>query len=390
MHNNKTFCVLPFIHFEINTQGEYRPCCLYKDAALRDDGTQFNVTEDSIEDIRDSLWLAEVQRKMLSGEEDAGCFKCYNDERLGNTSRRLKENERFFSEIENINAGEYNIRIMDIKPGNVCNLKCRICNENSSSLWLSEKMNNKGLRIDDNKKRQYKWFENTTFWDDILEFIHDVTHIEIFGGEPMLMKQQFRFLEQLIDLGIAGNIELAYATNGTIYPENAIKNIFPHFKHVTFMVSADGIEDTFEYCRHPGKWSVFSENLDRLLQDDISVSICYSVSVYSIYNLPQALDYYMAKGVPVWLNTVYDREKNLTVLPAEIKREMTDYLLRRINREWDTILHEKSFQSYIEYMNSADGSAAWNDFVVMTRASDRYRKERVTDIVPMFKEYFDA
>ncbi len=387
---SKTFCVLPFIHFEINTQGEYRPCCLYRDAALRDDGTAFNITEDSIQTIRDSEWLNEIQRKMVNGEEDPGCYKCYNDERLGNTSRRVKENERFFAEIEAIERGEYNIRIMDIKPGNVCNLKCRICNENSSSLWLSEKMNNKGLKISPEKKLRYRWFENTEFWNDMLEFIENVTHIEIFGGEPMLMKQQFRFLEQIIDLGLASQIEIAYATNGTIYHEAAMRDIFPKFKRVTFMVSADGIEDTFEYCRHPGKWSVFSANLDRFLESDIDVSICYSVSVYSIYNLPASLDYYMAKGVPVWLNTVYDREKNLTVLPAEVKREMTDHLLRSINHDWNTILSEKTFQSYIEYMNSADGSEAWPDFVMMTGASDRYRKENVLSVVPMFKDYFDA
>ena len=42
----------------------------------------------------------------------------------------------------------------------------------------------------------------------------------------MLIKQQFKFLEKLVERGLSKNITVSYATNGTIFPENAVKNIW--------------------------------------------------------------------------------------------------------------------------------------------------------------------
>ena len=33
------FCVLPFVHFEVDTDGKIRACCVYDGHYLKDDGT---------------------------------------------------------------------------------------------------------------------------------------------------------------------------------------------------------------------------------------------------------------------------------------------------------------------------------------------------------------
>ena len=122
------FCVLPFVHIEVDTDGKIRPCCVYDGHFTKEDGSLYNARTDSLHDIRNSAWIKSMQQKMLDDKPDRGCRKCYSEEMNNNVSRRIRENKRFEAEIDNIRNGVFNLKILDIKPGNTCNLKCRICN----------------------------------------------------------------------------------------------------------------------------------------------------------------------------------------------------------------------------------------------------------------------
>lgn len=381
---NDKFCVLPFIHFELNTKGEYRPCCLYD---IPNNEKVYDIHSSSLTDIRNGDWLKDIQSRMLDGTGSAGCYKCYNDDKLGNTSRRTRENKRFSDEIENINNGIYNLRIVDLKPGNTCNLKCRICNEDSSSAWYSEKQSHNSPDIKNKNIEQFKWYKIEDVWNNLSELSETLTHVEIFGGEPFLMKQHMIFLNRLVELGYSSNVSVTYATNGTIWPDEKFRNLLANFKSVNFMISADGIEDTFEYARNPAVWSEFEENLRKYVNEKHSITVAYSVSSFSIYNLPEALHFYHDNNIPVWLNTVYDKTR-ITIFPPEVKQAMTKHLVDNYDSKFDEILHEKSYQSYIDYMNSADDSNLWSTFVEKNKLFDKYRNEDLVSIVPILKGFY--
>lgn len=348
------FCVLPFVHFEVDTDGKIRPCCVYDGHYLKDDGTYFNARTDKISDFRNSTWIKNMQETMLAGKPDAGCRKCYSEEKNGNVSRRMRENERYSMEIDNIKNGEFNLKIIDIKPGNTCNLKCRICNEFSSSKWIDDKKKlfNTNKVFDTTQLANFKWYNNEEFWTELDTMMEHVEAIEIFGGEPMLIKQQFQFLERLIERGISKNITVSYATNGTIFPEHAVKNIWPHFKNVIIMLSADGIEKGFEYSRYPAEWSVYENTLQRYVDAGITPTISYGVSVYSIFNLIESLEYYYSKQIPVWLNIVYDANTSIAALPKEVKEKITHRIENEFKSEWNSILQEKTIDGVVNYMNN--------------------------------------
>ena len=103
----------------------------------------------------------------------------------------------------------------------------RICNEFSSSKWLDDKYKlfNTTKLFDENQLANFKWYNNENFWKELDELMEHVEFIEIFGGEPMLIKQQFQFLERLVERGLSKNITVSYATNGTIFQKNQIKTI---------------------------------------------------------------------------------------------------------------------------------------------------------------------
>ena len=92
--------------------------------------------------------------------------------------------------------------------------------------------------------------------------IEHVEFIEIFGGEPMLIKQQFKFRKASRTWLIKNTV--SYATNGTIFPENAVKMVRIHFKRIIIMLSADGIKKGFEYSRYPYKRQYMENTLQRV------------------------------------------------------------------------------------------------------------------------------
>ena len=348
------FCVLPFVHIEVDTDGKIRPCCVYDGHFTKEDGSLYNARTDSLHDIRNSTWIKSMQQKMLDDKPDRGCRKCYSEEMNNNVSRRIRENKRFEAEIDNIRNGVFNLKILDIKPGNTCNLKCRICNEYSSSKWLDDKYKlfNTTKLFDETQLANFKWYNNENFWKELDDLIEHVEFIEIFGGEPMLIKQQFKFLEKLVERGLSKNITVSYATNGTIFPENAVKNIWPYFKRIIIMLSADGIKKGFEYSRYPAEWSVYENTLQRYVDAGITPTISYGVSVYSIFNLIESIEYYYSKNIPVWLNIVYDANTSIAALPNEIKKDITDKIKNEFKPEWNSILQEKTIDGIVNYMNN--------------------------------------
>lgn len=386
----KNFCVLPFIHIEVDTDGKIRPCCVYDGHYLKEDGSEYNARIDSIESFRNSAWIKNMQKTMLDDLPDSGCHKCYSEEKNNNTSRRMKENERFSAEIGNIRNGVFNLKILDIKPGNTCNLKCRICNEFSSSKWIDDKKKlfNTDKVFDARQLANFKWYNNQSFWEELDTMMQHVEYIEIFGGEPMLIKQQFQFLERLVANGLSKNITVAYATNGTIFPEHAVQNIWPMFKNVVIMLSADGIGKGFEYSRYPAKWEQYEQTLDSYLNAGIVPTISYGVSVYSIFNLLESIEYYYSKNVPVWLNIVYDSNTTITALPAEVKQKITNDIKDNFKPEWKNILQEKTIEGVVNYMNSTTNNfdTVLNDIHTI----DKIRQQNFNNVFDDLRSYING
>ena len=78
-------------------------------------------------------------------------------------------------------------------------MKCRICNEFSSSKWIDDKKKlfNTNKVFDTTQLANFKWYNNEEFWTELDTMMEHVEAIEIFGGEPMLIKQQFQFFRKI-------------------------------------------------------------------------------------------------------------------------------------------------------------------------------------------------
>ena len=73
-----------------------------------------------------------------------------------------------------------------------------------------------------------------------------------------------KLLKALVDNGKSQNITLWLNTNMTNVNED-FYNLVAQFKKVRLMMSIDGIGDTFDYIRYPGKWKQIDKNIHKLI-----------------------------------------------------------------------------------------------------------------------------
>ena len=328
---SKAWCPLPWISADIRNNGDMRVCnhsqqgrdqgCLRKE-----DGTAFNAAVDDIDQSRNSMLLREMRQSMLAGEWHPVCTRCQHETESGMLSHNQNETN-LWSDVFNIDrateitAADGSININDVpimhygvRFGNKCNIKCRSCGPTESNFWYedyaavwntnvyNESFGQVTLARDDTGRlmpntKQYEWYESSKFWEHVDKNAANIKHVHTVGGEPTLIDQQYDFLQRCIDLGISHNMIIEYNSNIVKIPPRAWE-LWPHFKQVRIGASVDGIGDVNDYIRHPSKWHMIEENLDRIDSDqtiNFNVWIASTVMIYNIWYIPDMLEWFMRK-----------------------------------------------------------------------------------------------
>lgn len=293
------FCVLPWISLEASPIGTVRPCCLAEDEIIDNDGNKFELTKANFVEIRNSDYMKNLRQQFLTGQKPNTCKKCWNEEDSGRTSKRMHTIDRLKHIVGNQSWSEDEkpMMFLDLKLGNICNLKCRICGSWSSSSYATEEM--MAVPHQDRKKtfayqmlRAGSWpRENKQFWQQIDQCLSDIHYIEFTGGEPFMISEHFDMLQGIVDRGIAGQVEIHYNTNGTIVPERA-PDIWRHFKTVEVAFSIDDVGPRFEYQRMNASWKEVNENINKfkLLQStmpNLQLQCCSTVNVFNVLYLEE-------------------------------------------------------------------------------------------------------
>ena len=137
------WCPLPWVAVETTPNGESRVCCLSNTLITKDDGTPYNMMTDTLSDAFKSNYMKNLRQQFIDGKKPSTCQKCWSVEQAGGKSKRILardslEHRGVFDKIEYHKTDPKDIQFLDLKLGNICNLKCRICGSWSSSKWASE------------------------------------------------------------------------------------------------------------------------------------------------------------------------------------------------------------------------------------------------------------
>jgi hypothetical protein len=446
-----TFCPLPWNSINLRNNGDLRICCNtnsyspQRGIMRKEDGTIYNAGRDDWNEARNAPILREVRASMLKGEWHAECERCRQEETNGIRSRREYEHDdwaKWFgdyidydkaaaitTEDGTMEVDKQEINFVDIRYGNFCNLKCRMCGPTDSHQWYDDfvqlynqtgyKDTHERIQLVKNAKGrwhtdQYDWFQNNNmYWHNFEKYAVNAHKLYIVGGEPLIIDEHTESLERIVASGNAPNMRLEYNTNLTMVPDKLI-TLWEHFKEVRIGVSIDGIDDVFNYQRTPANFDSVYKNmlkLDANPRINLKGWFAYTVTPFNLFHFPEFMRWKLTVSGLTKFNPVLDARPivshhmchspkyyNVKVLPMELKQQVVSHyqtyidwvnttdLSANVKRDFAKILN-----GVAKFMMSEDYSEKYlSEFIQHTVKLDSIRGQNILDIVPEFKELFDA
>ena len=383
-------CILPWISIETTPLGNVRPCCLY-----RDELPDIDLKTHTLQEAFDSKAMRDLRRSFRRGEKPDGCRNCWREEDAGKKSKREYMLEKFKDEPVDYSTNSGNeLVFIDLKLGNICNLKCRICGSWSSSKWAKEELdyepdNKDHVARDWLKKGQWPR-KSPGFWENMDELLPQIKYFEFTGGEPWMIKEHFELLQRAVDKGYAKDIDIHYNTNTTQFPKDP--TIWKHFKHVQIAFSVDNTEERFEYERYGAKWRTSNTNIKKVhaLRDEgypITTQLCCTWNIQNIYYLDEILTWAETMNFDsIHFNLMHDPwEFSLARTPVQARSPLMLYLQKqqiKHNKYKDDIIALKKMvitaRDNEQSIEPEHGTALHNKL----RQTDLYRNQNFAESHP--------
>lgn len=417
LSNSKTFCIYPFTHLNVKSNGQLTLCNRCAPLSPVEGHSSFK-------DFWRSDKVASIRTQLLSSGRPQECVACWDLEDSGATSYRQESlkpgslhSKWLNSSQESFQKGDYFIKELELRFGNLCNLQCKICSPKFSSKWERELQSNSAFRdwvkgdrengdIYDLKKMlssEDMSRVNQKVLDSLPELAPHLEYVMYSGGEPLLQRDHYASLESL--LSHADKITLEYTTNLNYinFEKFNVLDYWKKFKKVIIKVSLDADPELYPYVRTGGDIRQIEENIKKVKQvmapsELMLVGTC-TTSVYNMARLPEIMDYFSRLDILAHTSLVeYPTFLSPQVLPLELKKsieaKISSYLreidgqrktasadqLRKLERikKWTT--------NCLRFCLGSDESQGWPQFLKFNSFWDKENK-RLMDIYPEWKRF---
>ena len=397
LSESKTFCMYPWIHLHAYPTGEAWPCCHAEMAA----GPVGSCRENTLKEVWNSDRMRELRRDMLSETKNSYCTRCYEQEESGFFSGRQSANKHHGHHIGRADAtqedgtyDEFQMTYWDIRFSNLCNLSCRSCGHIFSSSWYQDQAKLAGGDwAQKNKVLNYAGRHETDVWEQLIEHLDYVEQIYFAGGEPLMMDEHYRILEELERRG-RFDVRLIYNTNftQTKLKDRYVFDYWKKFDSVAVGASLDAMGPHAEYIRKGTRWAVVEENRRRMMEicPEVDFYISPTLSIMNAWHLPDFHRDWVAKGLlrPQDLNVNILQDPayyRIDIAPMKYKQRLRVKFEEHLEwlRPQDRLNRATvGFESAINFMMSTDNTDLIPKFWAKTEQLDAIRDERLLDIIP--------
>jgi organic radical activating enzyme len=429
---SETFCFYPFLELSTNPAGHVKPCCYYADTlkpeldSKVDD--QFVLSNDNtFEEVWNSNSLKDIRVKMYNGEKLSPCEICYRDGVASMRHRSVNEYKNNREVLSRVNDtlkknghSDKTPKRLELKPNNLCNLKCVMCNSYDSSQIAKElkalakthggievttgrfeKISDKPGITENNANFEGidvpDWSDNLEIWQSFCRILEGVDTLSFAGGEPPLMPWVHKALKRAIDTGVSKNISVYVASNFTNIHSSFLEYM-PHFKKFELIASIDGTEKVQEYCRFPSNWESVSNNFIKAKSftenPNIKLVTNITVNVLNVLNLTDLLywieersqEYPYYREWPYNLNVLsFPTGQHVSSLSDDNKKlaiqRLEDYKQNSlILKEFPDLTHK--IDLVIKEINQSRNELELEKFKYRMSVLDNHRKVNYKDFIP--------
>jgi molybdenum cofactor biosynthesis enzyme MoaA len=361
-------------------------------------------------------YLSNIREKMLKGIPLPECTGCYIKEKKHKLSTRMSINNKFFSDKNN-DPYEHSLKKIDVKLGNKCNLKCKMCFPYASSElwkewkelgWNSDKKdpnNNTNWKYYDGYfKEDYAWPKNKTNIEKIKQSAVKCKQIVVTGGEPTINPEFYEILKYCIDLGVAKDISLIVTTNATkIHPR--FFDLVKQFKYITLRISMDGTGKTYEYVRYPADYNKVFKNIERYnefiksLGGESTLKINFVLQVWNLHNAVDVITELSPMAVPAGHHNITIQElqeprfMQWGMLPQDKVKKVIGRITEELKKDTDgtksfaltNLLHIiKAYKKYVK----KDYKKLKDQLIEFTTKQDSHRGISLEDYIPELVDFF--
>ena len=377
------------MHIFGGLRGTFHLCC---HAEFQPNTTIVGDHSQKLEDIWNSEVYKKVRLDFLNNKIPNDCITaCYNKEKQGSISNRQQVNSRFnkkayLQDKTNIDGSiDSKPTYLDIRFGNLCNFKCRMCGPDASTSWYTDSIEPRNSVID-------YFSDNDIFWKDIPKFLPQLEEVYFAGGEPFIQDGHYKMLNLLIDSGYAKNINISYNTNLSYskFKKHDLKTLWANFNKVSVWPSVEGYGRRAEYSRKGLSWSNFEKHVS-LFKDNIT-TISSVINIYSITSMPALILWCKHNNFNFFGTTLNSpTELKVTCLPKQAKQDIIT-LYKKFIIEYKAILTVNDLdqiKTWLLFMSSEDTSYLLPTFKAEQERLDILRKESFTNIFPEFATWYN-
>jgi pyruvate-formate lyase-activating enzyme len=295
----------------------------------------------SIKEWYDSVPMREARLQVLGDQQWNHCARCWHEEKVSDTSRRHRSNQKSviftkqnfaesyqqspgFEKFEHSrsNAGAYDGMPIDlhIDLGNYCNLACKMCNPSASSRIASQ-------------YRQWNmisavsqdWTADPEVWNRFREELVSISklkNIHFMGGETIIQPRFHDLVDFLIDHGRT-DVCMSFVTNGTSFDKKIIEKL-KRFPRVGLEISIETLDTLNEYTRQGTDNSMVLANIENYINEcngtTITVTLRPAPGLLTVRSYWQVIELALQKGLLIKSNLCTDPDfLDITVVPKHTR-----------------------------------------------------------------------
>jgi sulfatase maturation enzyme AslB (radical SAM superfamily) len=341
---------------------------------------------------------------MLADIRDPGCELCWDKEDRGFASLRNHSNtiyEKYVDDIVNGRTFDQPV-VLDLRLGNLCNLKCRMCNSEWSSQIADEILSNPELEWDHTPSKKLTVVSDDT-WELLDNWIGHVERVFMTGGEPTIIKKNLDYIQKIIQTGRSKDMELIFTTNATNVNREFLR-LAKNFKSVHFAVSIDAVEDLATYIRFPSDWNTIKQNLNIIGQNNFGVGINTTVQWLNMTRLTAMFNFieeyidskpkqfagvwFQLVTTPAYLDPIYAPRFMKEISIEQISKFLENSKLFQ-DEKFNNILYgdlKNGLESTRTFLQNNIQLEKHTDFFLKNMEQlDRIRGQRLFDVLPELK-----